>query len=360
MKKILILTSERTGTGHKSAANAIENKIDKQEYEVKQVDSFSMMGRIGIFLENLYIPVTTIIPLLYYIAFLITQIFPNFMHYLIYILSRKNLKKLINDYKPDLIISVHCMFTKSVSHLLQKEKLDIPFYINVIDLVKPPHVWIDKNADAIFVPTKEVKDDYILKGLDSEKIFISGFPIRDDILKRTTPKKIEDKINILVVNPSRNLNKCILYIKEISKINNASVTVVCGRDKNLYKTLTKLQNSGRLSNNIVINGFVNNMNELLDNAHIIFTKAGPNMILESARSATSIIITGHVLGQENYNYKFVEDNNFGFKCESPNRIYEELNEFIQSKKINKCLNNVLKVDCTDGASFIANFIKTNL
>ena len=84
------------------------------------------------------------------------------------------------------------------------------------------------------------------------------------------------------------------------------------------------------------------------------------MILEAAKSAASIIITGHVLGQENYNYKFVEDNDFGFKCESPNRIYEELNEFIHSKKIDKCLKTVLKVDCTDGASFIANFIKNRI
>ncbi len=360
MKKILILTSERTGTGHKSAANTIEKKLDNSEYEVKQVDSFTMMGKVGEILENLYVPVTTIFPLLYYIAFLLSQIFPNIIHYLIYLLSRKKLKKLINDYQPDLIISVHCMFTKSISHLLRKEKLDIPFYINVIDLVKPPHVWIDKNADAIFVPTKEVKEDYISRGLDSKKIFISGFPIRDDILNRTIPKKIEDKINILVVNPSRNLKKCILYIKEISRINNASITVVCGRDENLYKTLTKLQKSGKLSKEIIINGFVNNMNELLDNAHIILTKAGPNMILEAAKSATAIIITGHVLGQENYNYKFVEDNKFGFKCENPKKIYEKLNEFIHSKKIDECLNNVLNTECTDGASFIANFIKTKI
>ena len=116
MKKIMILTAEKTGTGHKSVANAIESKLDKSKYEVKQIDSFTMMNRIGMLLENIYIPITTRFPVLNYISFLFTQYFPNAMHFLVFIKSKKRLKKEINDFKPDLIISVHSMFTKSVSH----------------------------------------------------------------------------------------------------------------------------------------------------------------------------------------------------------------------------------------------------
>ena len=360
MKKVLILTSERTGTGHKSSANAIEKKLNNLGYETKQVDSFITMGKIGKILENLYIPITTRAPLLYYIPFLLTQMFPDVMHFLIYLLSNKRFKKIFLDYKPDLIITVHCMFTKSVSYLLKKQKLTIPFYINVIDLIKPPKVWLDKRADALFVPTNEVKEYYIKKGIDSKKVFVSGFPIRDDIIKRTTPKEINDKINILIVNPSINLNKSIKYIKEVSKLDNVAITVVCGRDERLYNKLIKNQKSGNISNNIKIYGFINNINEVLNNSHIILTKAGPNMILEAVKSATPIIITGHILGQENENYRFVEDNNYGFKCENPNYIYIKLNNFIKSNKLDQYLNNVLNSKCTDGSDFIANYIKDNL
>lgn len=358
MKRVMILTAERTGTGHKSAANAIQKRLDNSEYEINQIDCFTMMGKIGMLLENSYIPITTKFPLLFYMIFLSTQIFPNAMHFLIYLKSKRKLREEIAKFKPDLIISVHSMFTKSISYFIKKEKLNIPFYVNVIDLVNPPKVWFDKNADAIFVPTNEVKENYIKKGIGENKLFVSGFPIRDDIERRTTAKLIEDKVNILLVNPSVNLKKNVKYVKEVSRLDNASITVICGRDKKMYKTLIKEQKLGNISENVKIYDFVNNMNEFLDSAHIILAKAGPNMILEAAKSATAIVITGHIKGQENKNYEYVVKNNFGFECDNPKEIYNKLNEFITSKKLNECLINVLKSDCNNGAEFIANYINS--
>ena len=191
MKKIMILTANKTGTGHKSAANALQNRLIKLGYEVKQVNCFKMMGKIGEWLENAYIPITTTFPKLYYIGYLCSKAFPNALHSLMYVNGEKRLLHEINEYKPDLIITVHCMFTKSISRLIEKNNLKIPFYIDVIDLVNPPNVWFDPKADFIFVPTEDVKTDYIKKKIPENKILVSGFPIRDDIERRYNAKKIE-------------------------------------------------------------------------------------------------------------------------------------------------------------------------
>ncbi len=360
MKKILILTAERSGTGHKSAANAIEKELDKEKYTVKQVDSFTLMGKIGTMLENSYIPITTKFPILFYISYLWSQIFSNTMHFLIYSKLKNRLKKEILEFQPDLIITVHSMFTKAVSHVLQKEKLDIPFYVDVIDLVKPPRVWYDKNADTIFVPTEDVKNTYIEKGYSKDKIIVSGFPIREDIVRRVTPKEITGKINILLVNPSVNLKRNIKFVKEVSKIENADISVICGRDERLYKRLITEQKKGNISKKVQIHGFVNNINEYLEKAHIILAKAGPNMILEAARSGTAIIVTDYIKGQENYNYEYVVNNDFGFKCTNPNEIYKKITNFIDTHKLEKCLNNVINSDCNNGASIIAEYINNNI
>ena len=63
---------------------------------------------------------------------------------------------------------------------------------------------------------------------------------------------------------------------------------------------------------------------------------------------------------QNNNYEYVVKNNFGFKCENPKEIYNELNKFITSGKLNECLENVLKSDCNNGAEIIANYIKNNI
>ena len=360
MKKILILTAERSGTGHKSAANAIENKLDKEKYIVKQIDSFTLMGRIGTMLENSYIPITTKCPSLFYLSYKWSQTFPNTMHFLIYCKLKNRLKKEIVEFQPDLIITVHSMFTKAISRVLKKERLNIPFYIDVIDLVKPPKVWFDENADTIFVPTEDVKNDYVKKGYNKDKICVSGFPIREYIARRTEPKKVTDKINILLVNPSVNLKRNIKFVKEVSRIENTNISVICGRDKKLYEKLMALQKSEEISREINIYEFVNNMNEFLDKAHIVLAKAGPNMILEAARSGTSIIVTDYIRGQENYNYEYVVKNHFGFKCTNPDEIYNKIIEFINSHQLEECLNNVMNSDCNNGASVIAEFIDANI
>ena len=357
MKRIMILTAERTGTGHKSAANAIEKKLNNMGDETRQINCFKMMGKLGVKLENAYIPTTTKYPLLFYMGFKISQAFPNLIHFLMYVNSKKMLKKEIEEFKPDLIITVHSMFTKSISHLLKKEKFKIPFYVDVIDLVNPPNVWFDRNADMIFVPTNDVKENYIKKGFDEKRIIVSGFPIREDIKKREESKKIQGSINILLVNPSVNLKKNIKYTEEVSRLENVSVTVICGRDERLYKSLLEQQDKGNISKDVKIFGFVNNMNEFLDYSHILLAKAGPNMILEGARSATAIVVTGHIKGQENKNYEYVTKNDFGFKCENPNEIYSKLDNFIKSGKLEKCLKNVLEADCNNGAEIIANYIR---
>ncbi|MBR6034017.1 MAG: hypothetical protein IKP28_04710 [Clostridia bacterium] len=359
MKKILIFTSERTGTGHKSAANALENKLRKIGYETKQVDSFETMGKFGLLLENAYIPVTTRLPKLYYTSYLIQKAFPNLIHGIVYATGKKKMLKLINEFNPDLVISVHSMFTKAISKTMRKNNIKAPFFIDVIDLINPPRVWFDENADFHFVPTEEIKQDYITKGISENKLLVSGFPIRDDIERRTVAKKIDGKINILLVNPSVKLRKNIKYAKEVSKIKNASITFICGRDERLYETLTKMQNQGEISKDIKIYSFVKNMNEFLDNAHILLAKAGPNMLLEGARSGTAIVVTGHILGQENDNYKYVTNNGFGFKCEKPSQIYNLLNDFIESKKIDECLQNVLKAECNSGTDIIVDYIHKN-
>ena len=241
MKKILILTSIKTGSGHKSSSNAIEKKLRDAGYDTRQLDVFPLMGKRGDFIENIYIPITTRAPYVYYFAERFSEHFPDSVHLTMYAQVKNGLLKEIKDYQPDLIISVQCMFTKAVSRLIKEYRLNIPFYIGVIDLIQPPAVWMDKNADITFVPTDVIRDDYIMKGFDPRRVLTSGFPVRDDIVVLNKPKTVDSHVNILMVNTSTDLKKNIKFVKEVSKLDNVSIKFICGLDKRLYQTLTEMQ-----------------------------------------------------------------------------------------------------------------------
>ena len=360
MKKILILTSIKTGSGHRSSANAIEKKLNDAGYNTRQLDVFPLMGKTGRLMENSYIPLTTRAPFVYYLCQRVSEHFPWFIHMQMYVRIRRNLLKEISEFGPNLIISVQCMFTKSISHIIRKEELKIPFYVDVIDLVNPPSVWRDRNADMTFVPTAAIRDDYLKRGFDKDRVLVSGFPVRDDIIVRNSPKKIDGPINVLMVNTSTDLKTNIRFLKEVLHLDNISVDFICGLDKLLYETLYSMKEEGELPPNVHIHPFVGNMNEFLAKSHLILTKAGPNVITESIRSGTVIVVTGHIHGQEDDNYLYVTENGYGIHCEDPGRIYGMLSDMISSGDLERYLNNIVIHEIGNGAEFIADYVSQHL
>lgn len=356
MNKVLILMAERTGTGHKSAANAIERNLVAQGCTVKQLNCFPLMGKVGVNMENCYIPLTTKHPLIWKISHGFSQICTDIMHSWIYHRVKKNLLKEIIAFNPDVIISVHCMFTKAVSRLLRKNKLSIPFLINVIDLVNPPKVWRDKRAQMSFVPTEAVRTQYLKLGFKPEQLMVSGFPIREDIVPPVKPKVLGNKLHILMVNPSINLKKNLAYVRELSQIEHAEITFVCGRDERLYQTLTREKSINPQLAKVKVLGFVLNMPELLQWAQVLLTKAGPNMLLEGTRSGTAVIVTGHIPGQEAKNYQYITANHCGARCENPRKIRALVQGWLDRGLLPEYLQNTLHAGGNDGAKIIADYI----
>ena len=360
MSRILILTSNKTGSGHRASANAIEKKLQDKGHETFQLDVFPLMGKMGLLMENSYIPLTTRAPFVYYLCQRVSEYFPWFIHIEMYFRVRKNLMKVIEEFRPDLIISVHCMFTRAISYLIRKEKLDIPFYVGVIDLIDPPKVWEDKKADMTFVPTETIRKDYLKKGFDEKKVLVSGFPVRDDIVDQNVTKPIGTVINILMINASPDLKKNLCFLDEVSSLKNVKVDFVCGLDERMHKVLQQKQDDGELRDNVTIHGFIHNVNELLEKSHILLTKAGPNMIMEAVHSGTAIIITGHIKGQEDHNYHYVTDNGFGLKCEDPEKIRDVVEDFIENGKLEECLKKIADSRVGNGAEYIAEYVSREL
>ena len=356
MSKVLILMAERTGTGHKSAANAIERNLVERGCTVKQLNCFPLMGKIGVKMENCYIPLTTKYPLVWKMAHGAQQMFPGFVHNMVYSRLKKTLLKEIQEFQPDVIVSVHCMITKAVSKLLRKNNLKIPFFINVIDLVNPPKVWRDKRADMSFLPTEVVRQQYLRLGFKPEQLLVSGFPIREDIVIPNEPKKVTEKVRILMVNPSINLKKNLGFVRELVHIDNVEIKFVCGRDEHLFQALMEEKKRNPLLSKVEIFGFVKNMPELLNWAQILLTKAGPNMLLEGTRSGTAVVVTGHIPGQEAHNYEYITRNKCGARCENPKKIRTLVQSWIDNGLLQEYLANTLQAGGNNGTQIIADYI----
>ena len=340
-KKILILTTGKGG-GHRSSSDAIKSAIFELDPHV-DVNTFDAMEFMPGYSsdendEKGYITFTTRYRFFWKIFFEVTSFFNGISSFILSKPIYKRFRELILTYKPDIILSVHPCFVGSINICLKRMKSSIPVYTCIIDLVKHSHLWHDKKCEITFVPTKKMYDLLLKKGFKKERLVHSGFPINEKF--NTINKNPKTKISIpdvLMVNPSLKRDQITFELISAVLKYNVNLTVVTGSNKKLKDYLEK-----KLANvkNVTLSGYVNDMDNRLSRADVLIAKAGPNMILEAVKMCVPVLITGHILGQEEKNYQYIEENKYGLRCNSPQKLSDALeqlfaNDYEQLKSISR-------------------------
>jgi len=359
--------------GHKSSSNAIKHELlalyGDTEIDVNDIDASTLFQGFKDS-ENVgegYVTLTTKWRLVWKIFFEFTSFFKAISNFILSFAIRKSFKKLLAEYQPDIILTVHPCFVGSIRRCLRKFKLDhIPIFVCIIDLVKHSHLWRDKKCAVTYVPTLAMREKLLKKGFSGGKLIHSGFPIGSKFKLEQTPvgagvpdrpqSCTEKQPHILMVAPSLKRNKYTLKLIQEAQKFNAHITVVCASNVKLKKYLDK-----KLCDNsdVEILGYVDDMDTRLSNATVLVAKAGPNMILEAVKAGVPVLVTGHILGQEEKNYQYIEQNSYGFRCNSPKKLKLALEKlFSNNFKLLKQFSENCK-SCADvyGGKIVATHLK---
>jgi len=168
------------------------------------------------------------------------------------------------------------------------------------------------------------------KGFKKERLLHSGFPVNEsfDRINKSPKTKISTP-NVLMVSPSLKRDKISLGLILAALRHDVDLTVVTGSNKRLREYLDEKLTGVK---NVTVLGYAYDMGSRLSRADILISKAGPNMILEAVKMCVPVLITGHILGQEEKNYQYIVENGYGLRCGSP-------------KKLSDALGRLLKNDC---------------
>jgi len=357
-KKILILTTQKGG--HRSSSDAIKSALLElnPNVEVNDFDSMKFMPGYtgGEKDEEGYISFTTRYRFFWKCFFEFSSFFRSFSNFILYKTIFKRFKKFMREYKPDIILSVHPCFVGSVHKCLRKIKLNIPFYTCILDLVKHSHLWYDKKCNITFVPTVKMYNLLLKKGFKKERLVHSGFPINERFNRINKSPKTEISVpNVLMVSPSLKREKATLKLILAALKHNVNLTVVTGSDKKLKEYLDeKLLNV----KNVTVLGYVSDMDYRLSNADVLIGKAGPNMILEAVKMCVPVLITGHILGQEEKNYQYIVENQYGLECGSPQKLSNALDLLFENdyELLKKFSQNQQSCNDTSGAKVVAKYL----
>jgi processive 1,2-diacylglycerol beta-glucosyltransferase len=343
-KKIVIISSDNTGHGHKSITESLCEKIGMDhEINVHVVDGFSLGGHSLINIGKTYGPITRRSENLWEKVFNYSADNPELIDKFIEMLIRKNFLKLLDEEKPDLILSVHPNFNGSVLNILEKEDIKIPFITLIADLVNISPLWADKRADYIISPTIEARDKCIEYGVPAENIKVVGFPVRSRFFRNSTNKKVNYRVgtplNFLIMSGGEGVGNMKSIAEILFEQFDCTVKIVAGRNAKLKAELEQSLKR-KYGNKVDIYGFTKDIQDLMFQADIAFTRGSPNVMFEAFASNTPIMITGALPGQEQDNPTFAEKLNLGVICKDPSEIEAKINQLLENdaEKLNHIIH----------------------
>ncbi len=311
--RILIL-SFNAGEGHNSAARAIKEEFELRGDYCEVIDTVSLFSRhlsdfVGKMHANVYRHAPTLFNTLYGMydkdnvgkehATMLSKVTA---------LGLKSLNEIMESGVFDAAIATHSMSAVALSRVREKYGVDIPnFYIST-DYTCHPGVN-ESDVDICFIAHESTAEEFLEKGVPSDKLVVSGIPVKKQFYSRTPKdeaKKIcgipNDKRNVMIMGGSMGCGP----VREIAEIlsrelpDDAMVTVICGRNEALRATLAK-EGGAKLA----AVGFTDKISEYMDASDILVTKPGGLSSTEALAKGIPMVLVDAVDGCEKHNKNFL-------------------------------------------------------
>lgn len=355
-KKILVMTDDMPW-GHRSIAKAIygflKSKEKQENFEVFYAEAKANTGIAGeaYLFAYRYLPVSN--KLAGWVSY--TKVARRMVEET----SKLNLpgpKKLVERFKPDLVISAYWFHSQSLAGWFKKSKSKIKLWTVVADPWSILPVSYNRNIDLHLVyDEKGEKIGAEEAGISKEAILKTGWWTRPEMFQKYDKWVIRKKLGITDRRPvifvgggslgtnslPRLLPALLMIKKKVAFIFNT------GTDRlafNLVEEYIKLFRKMRRRDQVIIKnfGWIENMAETLAGVDIVFGKAGPNFLFDVVAQRKPFVAITHIGGQEDGNIDLIKEKKLGWVREKRGEAADFLLKYLEKPKYyqNKYKKNI--------------------
>lgn len=355
METILIFYASYGG-GHLSAAKSIQNHI-VEKCENVAVEMIDCMKYINKPIEKLttgaYLEMAKKTPKLW------GKIYSGSQKGLLSVISKdsnklmaKKLNKLIQERKPNLIISTHPFSSQMCSYLKKKGLINCRLATVMTDFAMHKQWLIGHEfTDYFFVSNKNMKNDMVEYGVNANKIFVTGIPMSNRFFENFDNTKIYEMFNL---NPEKKVilffgggefgigkNQTIQVLKSfISLVPNYQIIAIAGKNEKMKEEFENLVNEYNASNRIRVLGFTDKVPELMHIACLVVTKPGGLTTTETLACGLPMVIINPIPGQEEENAEFLVSNGVAIWIKKDDNLEDVISSLFSSDALEKMKENV--------------------
>lgn len=340
MKKILIFYGSYGG-GHLSAAKAINSYLEQKyekDVEVKMVDCIEYINKyINKVSTEAYKELAKKAPWAWKRIYKQSQngALSHISTTTNKLMSTK-LNTLLQEFKPDLVVSTHPFATQMCAYLKKKEKIDCKLATILTDYhIHPQWLVLSQYNNYFFVSNETMKIDMVKEGIPEEKIFVTGIPVSERFLQEFDVDEIHKEFGLNPQKPTvlffaggefgLGRNTTFMVLKALIRMyKELQVVAISGRNKKMNKKFNDLVESTNSGDRIKILEFTDKVPELMNISIGVITKPGGLTITECLVSKLPIVVINPIPGQEEENAEFLVNNNVAIWIKPEDKIARTL------------------------------------
>ena len=251
-------------------------------------------------------------------------------------------KRLFDQFRPDAVICSQAFPCGMAADFKKRYHNSVPL-IGVLTDYAPHSYWIYDTVDYYVAPSEEVKDRFIRKGVAASKIRVYGIPISPKFSLKHNKEELAKKFGlnlnrpiILAMGGGQGLGPLNKIVSAFKKMRiNSQLAVVAGSNKKLYRKLERKAKSHKKK--IFLYGFINNIDELMEIASFIITKAGGLTTAEAFCKGLPIVIIKPLPGQEEINTTYFLNKGAAVKITDDKLILQFLQDLLSNPAMLKAM-----------------------
>lgn len=355
----ILILSANTGGGHNSAAKAIGEAFHRRGHDYDISDSLAFVSEavsevIRRGHDNLY----RYLPGLFGVGYRFAENHSPRMMYEAVALGAKRLNSFIVNGQYDAVVCTHVFAAMMVTEAYKKHELTVPQYFVSTDYTCHPGVSA-VDADAIFMPSEGLRQEFLDGGADEDKlVVIGGIPISH--VFSSPPARAEARQRLGLDENSRIVLLCSgsMGAGNIHRVaadfvqglpQDATLVVVCGHNERSFQQLQE-QNLDR----VVVVGFTDRMVDYMAAADVCISKPGGLSTTELLSVKVPMVLMLSVPGCESRNMDFLVNQKLAVGADNWDEAIAATARLLrQPEELNALRDRMLETDFSAGADRLA-------
>jgi processive 1,2-diacylglycerol beta-glucosyltransferase len=237
-------------------------------------------------------------------------------------LNTRPLIKMLERYRPDLVLCTHFLPAEIISWLKAKGRLACPQAIVVTDF-DVHAMWLCHRFEHYFVAIEETREHLVRLGIPAGRVTVSGIPIDPVFAVRKDRSEMRRKLGLEAERATMLLSAggfgvgpiehAVTNLLELA--HPAQIVVVCGRNAELKERLDQLAagSAGR-RNRLFAIGYTTAMDEYMSAADVLIGKPGGLTTSEALAKELLLVIVNPIPGQEERNSDHLLEQGAAIRC----------------------------------------------